>query len=44
MQVTAQEVAENSAAVVAKIADTAATEGLTVGQTLLAAATALANG
>lgn len=44
VQVTAQEVAENSAAVVAKIADTAATEGLTVGQTLLAAATALANG
>ena len=44
VQVTAQEVAENSAAVVAKIADTAATEGLTVGQTLLAAATAFVNG
>lgn len=44
VQVTAQEVAENSAAVVAKIADTAATGGLTVGQTLLAAATALVNG
>ena len=41
---TAQEVAKNSKAVVAKIADTAATGGLTVGQTLLAAATALVNG
>lgn len=44
VKVTAQEIAENSAAVVAKIANTAATGGLTVGQTLLAAATALVNG
>lgn len=44
IQATAQEVAENSAAVVAKIAHTAATGGLTVGQRLLAAATAFVNG